>query len=88
MFYGILFVYDGQRGAFNTMASDRMYELAFQYKKTKLWKKLYDSEIFALKLSDGEIGYCCVMGMAGQVNAISLYVGEKGFQKNEENRGI
>lgn len=62
------------------MATDRMYELAFQYKKTKLWKKLYDCEIFALKLSNGETGFCCVMGMAGQVNAVSLYLGDKGFQ--------
>lgn len=62
------------------MATDRMYDLAFQYKKTKLWKKLFDSDIFAVRLSDGEIGYCCIMGMAGEVNALSLYVGNEGFQ--------
>lgn len=62
------------------MATDRMYELAFQYKKTKLWKKLCDTDIFAVRLSDGEIGYCCVMGMAGKENAVALYPGARAFQ--------
>ena len=62
------------------MATDRMYELAFQYKKTKLWKKLHDTDIFAVKLSDGKIGYCCVMGMAGKENAVALYPGAQAFQ--------
>ena len=62
------------------MATDRMYELAFQYKKTKLWKKLYDTDIFAVRLSDGETGYCCVMGMAGKENAVALYPDTQAFQ--------
>ena len=62
------------------MATERMYELAFRYKKTKLWKKLHDTDIFAIKFSDGTIGYCCVMGMAGELNALALYPGEKAFQ--------
>ena len=66
------------------MATDRMYELAFQYKKTKLWKKLSDTDIFAVRLSDGEIGYCCVMGMAGKENAIALYPGAQAFQSYRE----
>lgn len=61
------------------MANDRMYDLAFQYKATKLWKQMYDDEIFAVKLSDGEIGYCNVMGMRGEHIALSLYVGAKGW---------
>lgn len=62
------------------MATERMYDLAFQYKKTKLWKLLYDDEIFAVKLSDGAIGYCSVMGMMGQHLALGLYVGDEGYQ--------
>ena len=57
-----------------------MYDLAFQYKGTKLWQQLYDDELFAVRLSDGEIGYCCVMGMIGQHNALGLYVGDEGYQ--------
>ena len=61
------------------MASEKMYDLAFQYKATKLWKKLYDDEIFAVQLSDGETGYCCVMGMLGDHISLALYVGEDGY---------
>jgi len=62
------------------MATERMYELAFQYKGIKLWQQLYDDELFAVRLSDGAIGYCCVMGMIGEHNALALYVGEEGYQ--------
>lgn len=35
------------------MASDSLYRLAFEYKETKLWNKLRDDEVFAIKLPDG-----------------------------------
>ena len=62
------------------MATEKMYDLAFQYKGTKLWQQFYDDELFAVRLSDGEIGYCCVMGRIGEHNALGLYVGDEGFQ--------
>lgn len=61
------------------MISDRLYELAFEYKKTKLWKHLWDTHLFAVKLSDGEIGYISIMGAAGEYCALGLYIGEKGL---------
>lgn len=61
------------------MFSDKLFELAFIYKKTKLWKMLWDSEIFAVSLPNDEIGYCCVMGAMGEHCALALYVGERGF---------
>ena len=48
------------------MATERMYELAFRYKKAKLWQRMFDSELFAVKLSDGKIGYCSIMGRMGE----------------------
>ena len=62
------------------MAREKMYELAFQYKDTKLWQRLYDDEMFAVRLTDGEIGYCSVMGMMGEHLALGLYVGNRGYQ--------
>lgn len=62
------------------MASDKLYELAFAYKKTKLWKKLWDNEMFAVKFSDEEIGYVSIMGKGGTYTAIAIYVGDDGFQ--------
>ncbi|MGN0982904.1 MAG: DUF6930 domain-containing protein [Candidatus Limivicinus sp.] len=62
------------------MATEKMYELAFQYKDTKLWQQIYDDEMFAVRLTDGEIGYCSVMGMMGDHLALGLYVGEEGYK--------
>jgi hypothetical protein len=61
------------------MVSDKLYEIAFQYKKTKLWKKLWDTEVFAVKMSDGKIAFLSVMGRAGEYCAIGIYLGDDGF---------
>lgn len=61
------------------MISDRLYGLAFEYKKTKLWKVLWDAEMFAVELSDGRIGYISIMGMAGEHCALGMYIGEEGI---------
>lgn len=61
------------------MISDKLYQLAFEYKKTKLWKVLWDTDIFAIKLSDGQIGYISVMGAAGDYLALGVYIGSEGL---------
>lgn len=61
------------------MYSEKLYELAFAYRKTKLWKSLYDSELFAVTLENGQIGYCVVMGYLGEHIALALYIGDKGL---------
>ena len=61
------------------MISDSLYDIAFQFKKTKLWKKLYDTQLFAIEHSDGTIGYCCVMGMMGEHLALAVYPGDEGM---------
>lgn len=66
------------------MATDEMYSLAFRYKDAKLWKRMYDSELFAVRLSDGEIGYCCIMGNLGEHIALAVYVGDEGYQSFRE----
>ena len=62
------------------MASEALYALAFRFRKAKLWNRLLDDELFAVQLSDGEIGYCCVMGQLGEHLSLALYVGETGLQ--------
>lgn len=59
--------------------TDEMLAVAFQYRDTELWEMLEDCDVFAFRLSDGEVGYCCVMGYAGQHLALALYRGDKGF---------
>lgn len=61
------------------MTSDKLYGLAFEYKKTKLWNILRDTEVFAVKLSGGRIGYISIMGMAGGHCALGLFIGDDGF---------
>ncbi len=56
-----------------------LYDLAFSFKKSKLWKKLWDSQLFAVAHADGSIGYCCVMGRAGRHLALAVYPGKKGL---------
>lgn len=57
-----------------------VYEVSFRYKKLGLWKKLWDNDVFAVRLSSGEIGYISVMGKNGEYCALGLYIGDDGFQ--------
>lgn len=59
--------------------TDDMLAVAFQYREMELWNSLADNDIFAFRLSDGEVGYCCVMGYGGEHFALGFYRGQKGF---------
>lgn len=61
------------------MPTEELYDIAMRYKKTKLWKQLFDTELFAVRLSCGETGYCCVMGELGEHIALAVYVGRAGL---------
>lgn len=61
----------------NPEIPDELFKLAFQYRDTRLWKKLYDTEIFAVRFSTGETGCCCVMGYRGDYISLAVYIGEK-----------
>jgi hypothetical protein len=61
------------------MPGERLYDLALQFKNSKLWKQLSDTELFALELLNGETGYCCVMGELGEHIALALYIGRDGL---------
>ena len=58
---------------------DAVFEAAFQYRSDKLWSKLNDTDIFAVCLSNGEIGYCSVTGSLGECIALGLYIGDEGL---------
>lgn len=61
------------------MYPNQLYDLALAFRKSKLWKRLYDSELFAVSFSNGQIGYCCIMGSLGEHIALAVYIGEKGL---------
>ena len=61
------------------MIIDELFDSALLYKKTKLWKKLSDTMLFGVRHFDGEVGYCCVMGMMGELTALAVYPGQAGL---------
>lgn len=54
---------------------EKLIELAFRFRGQKLWLVLADNDIFAVKLSDGQIAYCSVMGNGGQHYGLGVYIG-------------
>ena len=67
---------------------DKLYELAYEYRKTKLWNKISEDKFFAIKLIDGQIGFINIMGAGNEYNAINLTIGEDNllnFKKIIEN---
>ena len=62
------------------MTREDLYDIAFQFRDTAIWKKLTDTEVFAIRLSNGEFGYISLLGNWGDYIALCLYIGEKGVQ--------
>ena len=64
----------------NYRTPEDLFTLAFAYKKARLWKKLRDEELFALRLADGRTAYISVMGNAGDHCAMGMYLGEEALE--------
>lgn len=62
------------------MIPDALYDLAFAFRKTKLWDQLYDTQLFAVGHSDGSVGYCSVMGRMREHLALGVYPGLPGLE--------
>ena len=62
------------------MNYDNLYRLAFEFKKEKIWNVINESEIFAVKLSDGRIGYITITGQSNEVYMLALYIGDQALQ--------
>lgn len=61
------------------MHPDRLYDLALAFRRAKLWNRLRDSELFAVSFSNGQTGYCCVMGALSKQIALAVYLGDRGL---------
>ena len=59
-----------------------LYEAAAAFKREQPWKWLYDSDIICVQNpQDQMVGYCSIMGMAGEHYALGVYLGDEGFAK-------
>ena len=57
------------------MEWNQLYEKAFAFQSLELWKKLEDTQIFAVRVKD-RICYINIMGMLGQHYALAVYPGK------------
>ena len=60
------------------------FDLAYAFRKSKIWKKIDEEEVFAVRLPGGKnspakIGYCVIMGRSGEHLALAVYMGEEGL---------
>ena len=62
------------------MISEELLDLAFAYRKTALWEKIGDRDIFAFRLETGEPVLVAVMGKIGEHCAIAAYPGNRGLK--------
>lgn len=57
-----------------------LYSAALEFKELAAWNWMHDCDIFGIKDPvSGEIGYCCIMGAAGEHYALGLYLGSEGL---------
>lgn len=61
------------------MTNDVLYDLAFRYKKTKLWTHTSDTQIFAVRTEHNEMIYVCIMGRIAEHIAVSVYPEDEFF---------
>ncbi len=59
--------------------TDSMLYAAFRFRETEAWKMLDDSNIFAVRLSNGQNVYCTIMGNGGEHYSLGIYINEEGF---------
>ncbi len=59
---------------------DALFEAAFQFRSDRLWADVSGTEMFAVQLSDGEIGYCSAVSYdSEEFIRFMLFIGDTGL---------
>ena len=57
-----------------------LYQAAMDFKKAEPWQHLYDGDLICVENPvDKMVGYCSVMGKAGEHYALGVYLGDEGI---------
>lgn len=57
-----------------------LYDAAVRFRDAAPWEWVEEDQIFGVQNAEtGEIGYCCIMGQAGEHSALALYRGDAGL---------
>lgn len=58
-----------------------LYQAAITFKQTSPWEWMKNEDLFVVESpGDGEVGYCSILGIAGEKFGLGMFLGDKGLQ--------
>lgn len=58
-----------------------LYQAATEFKQIAPWNWMDDVDVFGVQNPvDGEVGYCCILGSAGEIFGMAVYLGSEGLE--------
>jgi len=59
-----------------------LYAAAVEFRELAPWRWLVDEQVFGVEdPATGEVGWCCTLGGAGELEGLAIYLGDSGFDR-------